>query len=113
MTTGTAGCIRPVSGLYLTPKETILNEPLSRCVVVANDLGLHARSAAKIAELAKAAEAEVWLEKDGERANAASIIDMLSLACQKGTEIKLIISDKSDLGVLDEIAGLIACGFGE
>jgi len=90
-----------------------LNEPLSKCVVIVNDLGLHARSAAKIAKLVQSAGAEIWLERDGERADATSIIDMLALACQKGTEIRLIASDKTDLGLLDEIATLVECGFGE
>jgi len=90
-----------------------LNESISRRVVIVNDLGMHARSAAKIAKLAQSATADIWLEKDGEQADATSIIDMLALACQKGTEISFVISDETDLGLLDAIVKLVESGFGE
>jgi len=82
-------------------------------VVIVNDLGLHARSAAKIAELAQAANSEVWLQKGEERADAKSIIDMLALACQKGSEVAFVIDDETDLNLLDKIVKLVESGFGE
>ena len=62
-------------------------------MVIVNELGLHARSAAKIAQLAQQAIADVWLEKDEEQADADSIIDLLSLGCPQGTQITVVISD--------------------
>ena len=52
---------------------------LTRQVKVVNDLGLHARSAAMIAKAVQAAESAVWVVKDGQAADAASIIDLLTL----------------------------------
>lgn len=86
---------------------------LSRQVIIVNDLGLHARSAAKIAKLAQNVKSNVWIIKDGERADASSIIDILTLACPKGTKITLTIDDQSDLGILNKLAQLIESGFGE
>ena len=86
---------------------------MSRSVVIVNELGLHARSAAKIARLAQQAVAEVWLEKDEEQADAASIIDLLSLGCPQGTQITVAISDGQDLNILDALVSLIESGFGE
>lgn len=86
---------------------------LSREVVIVNELGLHARSAAKIAALAQNSKAAVWVKKDAEKADASSIVDILTLACEKGSKITLIIEDKADRPILEDIVNLIGTGFGE
>jgi len=40
-------------------------------------------------------------------------MDILTLACEKGTEIKIIIEDPADSAILDAIVKLVASGFGE
>ena len=45
--------------------------------------------------------------------DAASIIDIITLACAKGSKITLKIDDQSDLDILNNIAKLIETGFGE
>ena len=86
---------------------------LSREVVIVNELGLHARSAAKIAEFAQNSKAAVWVQRDAEKADASSIVDILTLACEKGSKITLIIEDKADRPILENIVNLIESGFGE
>jgi phosphocarrier protein len=90
-----------------------VSEDLSKEAVIVNDLGLHARSAARIAALARNAKSDVWLIRDGEKADAKSIIDMLTLACGKGTTVTIKIDSGSDAEVLHNIADLVECGFGE
>ena len=89
------------------------NKELSRDVVIVNELGMHARSAAKVAALAQNATANVWIKKGNKSADAASIIDILTLECEKGTRITLSIENQKDMGVLKDIFELIANGFGE
>jgi len=86
---------------------------LSRDVVIINELGLHARSAAGIAKLAQNANSKVWLIRGKDRVDASSIIDILSLACSKGSKITLKIDEESDIDILNEIIELIKKGFGE
>jgi len=86
---------------------------LSREVVIVNELGLHARSAARIAALAQNSKAAVWVQKDAEKADASSIVDILTLACEKGSKITLIIEDKADRPILEDLVNLIETGFGE
>jgi phosphocarrier protein len=86
---------------------------LSRDVVIVNELGLHARSAAKIAALADHSKAAVWINKGSEKADASSIVDILTLACEKGTKITISIENKSDFNILEAIAELVENGFGE
>ena len=86
---------------------------LSRDVLIINELGLHARSAAGIAKLAQNANSKVWLIRGKERVDASSVIDILSLACSKGSKITLEIDEESDIDILNEIIELIKKGFGE
>jgi phosphocarrier protein len=86
---------------------------LSRDVVIVNELGLHARSAAKIAKHAQTGQSGVWIIKDGVRADASSIIDVLTLACGRGTKITIQIDDRADLYILHDLVKLIESGFGE
>jgi phosphotransferase system HPr (HPr) family protein len=84
-----------------------------RLTTIKNELGLHARSAAQIAGIAQNSIANVWLQKDDERADASSIIDILTLACARGTRIAVIIEDLADIQILNAIVDLIDSGFGE
>jgi len=86
---------------------------ISKDVTVVNELGLHARSAAQISEIAKEANAPIWLERDNERVDARSIIDILTLACEKGSTITFVIEDPADLNTLNRIVRLVQDGFGE
>jgi len=89
------------------------NQKKYRHTTIINALGLHARSAAQIAHIAQNSIAKVWIEKDDEKADASSIIDILTLACAKETKITIIIEDPGDLPILDAIADLVDSGFGE
>jgi len=86
---------------------------ISRDVTIVNDLGLHARSAAKISEIARDATAHLWLQRDDERVDARSIMDILTLACEKGSTLSIVIDDPSDMGTLNRIVKLVQDGFGE
>jgi phosphocarrier protein len=88
-------------------------QEIARTTIICNELGLHARSAARIAEIAGNAVSKIWLVKDNLRADAASIVDILTLACEKGTKIKIIIEDPADAGILTALVDLVDSGFGE
>jgi phosphocarrier protein len=88
-------------------------QAFSKDVTVVNALGLHARSAAKIAELAGRATSKVWVQKNEERADARSILDLLTLVGEKGTNLTIVIDDKSDMEILNRIIKLVENGFGE
>jgi phosphocarrier protein len=79
-------------------------------VVINNELGLHARSAALIAKIVQKSKANVWIKRGPEKVDASSIVDILTLACEKGT---IMIEDPSDIGILEAIAELAHRGFGE
>jgi phosphocarrier protein HPr len=86
---------------------------LRRNVTICNELGLHARAAARVARLAEQAGGGVFIIKDGEEADATSILDIISLYCPCGTEVTVRITDPDDVKILNHIARLIETGFGE
>ena len=92
---------------------TSKNEILWRDMVICNELGLHARSAALLAKSAQQASGSVWLEKDGARVDATQVIDILTLAAACGDKIRIGVDNASDAVVLDRIASLVKKGFGE
>jgi phosphotransferase system HPr (HPr) family protein len=93
----------------------MINPPnqLSKTVTINNPLGLHARAAAKIVELVKMAKANVWITKDGEKADATSVIEILSLHCEQGSTILIAVEDQSDANILNNLVQLVENGFGE
>jgi phosphotransferase system HPr (HPr) family protein len=86
---------------------------LTRHITITNELGLHARPAAMVAELAGKAGSTVWLIKDDQYADASSIIDILSLACLQGASLTLKVEDPADAEILDQLRELFESGFGE
>ena len=89
------------------------DQELQKVTYINNELGLHARSAARIAEIARHAKGAVWVMKDDEKADASSIVDILTLACEKGTKIRITIEDCADTDILNAIVDLVDNGFGE
>jgi phosphocarrier protein len=88
-------------------------EELSKQFVIINELGLHARPAAKIAKIAQRAKSRISIVREGESVDASSIIDILTLACAAGCRITVAVEDRADLELLEEIGNQIQSGFGE
>ena len=109
--------LRYPCGTHLISKDIVAMAKsvnrLSRDVVITNELGLHARSAARIAKLAQNGESKIWIIKDGAKADATSIIDILTLCCEKGSKITIKIDDQSDHAILNDLVQLVENGFGE
>ncbi|MBK5103246.1 MAG: HPr family phosphocarrier protein [Burkholderiales bacterium] len=82
-------------------------------VEIVNKLGLHARAAAKLTQLASGFQSEIWLTRNGRRVNAKSIMGVMMLAAGKGSKID-IETDGSDAdAALQALLSLIVDKFGE
>ena len=80
---------------------------------IVNKLGLHARASAKLTQAATAFSSEVWLERNGRRVNAKSIMGVMMLAAGKGTSIIVDTEGADADAALQAILKLIADRFGE
>jgi len=65
---------------------------ISQDIEIINKLGLHARAAAKLVNIASAFSSHVDLEKSGHRVNGKSIMGVMMLAAGKGSSITLHIN---------------------
>ncbi|WP_022662313.1 HPr family phosphocarrier protein [Paucidesulfovibrio longus] len=86
---------------------------LVRRVVVANQLGLHARPAGALAQLAQSFTSDISLECDGQEVDAKSILDLLTLAAAQGTRLDLKARGEDAESALDRIEKLFKERFGE
>ena len=80
---------------------------------IINKLGLHARASAKLTQLASSFPCEVWLERNGRRVNAKSIMGVMMLAAAKGSTITIDTQGEQDEDALKAIQDLVADRFGE
>ena len=86
---------------------------LIKALRIDNELGLHARSAAKIVELAKEYKSELFFSRDDREVDGSSILSILTLACPKGTEIEVRIVGEDSQDLLDRLSELFEQKFGE
>jgi len=80
---------------------------------IINKLGLHARASAKLTQLASSFPCEVWLERNGRRVNAKSIMGVMMLAAAKGSTITIDTEGDDADTALKALQDLIADKFGE
>ncbi len=78
-----------------------------------NQLGLHARAASKLVQTASAFDCQAWLEYNGRRVNARSIMGVLLLAAPCGSELELETSGEQAEDAAEAIAELVENRFGE
>ena len=84
-----------------------------REVEIVNKLGLHARAAAKLTQLAAKFASEVTIERNGRAVNAKSIMGVMMLAAGKGSKVQLTTDGPDEADAIEALAGLIAGYFGE
>jgi len=86
---------------------------ISQQITIINKLGLHARAASKLVNQANQFESEIYIDRDGNRVNAKSIMGVMMLAASKGTEILLEAEGEDENACLDALVELINNRFDE
>lgn len=81
----------------------------SRSATVADAAGLHARPAAKVAEMAAEASGDIVIAFDDDRADADSAMMLMSLGAAQGDAVT-VSGQSADKEVIDKIADAIAEG---
>lgn len=80
---------------------------------IINDLGLHARAATKLVQLASKYPCDVVLSHAGQTANAKSVMGVLLLCGSKGTVVEVTATGPQADACVTAIGELIASRFGE
>jgi len=89
------------------------NDPERRSFEIKNKLGLHARAAVQVVQLATKYDAEISVTKEGQTVNGKSIIGLMMLAAAKGQAIEITAAGPQAVEALDALGELIERCFDE
>lgn len=80
---------------------------VEKTVTIQLKTGLQARPAALFVQEANRFGADIFLEKDGKKVNAKSIMGLMSLAISSGVTVKLIADGADEQEVIDALTDFI------
>lgn len=86
---------------------------VERTVEIVNRAGMHARPASELVKLAGTFASAVRLEKDGLEVNGKSIMGVLMLAAEMGSQLRISADGEDAVDAVDALAALVGRGFGE
>ncbi len=82
-------------------------------IEIINKLGLHARASSKLTQTASQFQSEIWIERNGRKVNAKSIMGVMMLAAGMGSVISLEANGTDEMEALAALQALINDYFGE
>ncbi len=85
----------------------------SRNVTIVNPQGLHARPADLLVKLANQFESKIEVIKNGERVDGKSILSVLTLAAEHGTELTIEATGSDAIVALNALTDLVNSSFVE
>ena len=85
----------------------------SSSVTVVNQLGIHARAAAKFVHLATRFASHVRVARDARVIDGKSIMGILLLAAARGSIITITADGADERDAVEALIALVASGFGE
>lgn len=85
----------------------------SRAVTVTNQLGLHARAAARFVHLATRFVSQIRVAREMKVMDGKSIMGILLLAAARGTTITISADGQDEADAVEALARLVESGFGE
>ena len=86
---------------------------IERKVRIVNELGLHARPAAAFVKVAGRFAAEVTVGRDDMVVNGKSIMGVMTLAAEPGSELTIRAEGDDAQEAADALVSLVAAGFHE
>lgn len=84
---------------------------ITKEITVQNQVGLHARPATFFIQKANEYKSSIWVEKEERRANAKSLLGVLSLGIKGGTTIKIVADGVDEEIAMANLEELIVSGF--
>jgi len=86
---------------------------ISKEVVIKNQSGLDSKQAAMFIQKASNFKAGIWIEKGERKANAKSLLGMLSLGISSGTKIVLIADGEDEQSAISDLERYLTSGLAE
>ncbi len=86
---------------------------IEKKVQIINKAGLHTRPAATIVKMAAKYQCEFFIYRDGMNINGKSIIGVMTLAAEEGSELLLTFDGEDEEQAANEIVDFFEKGFNE
>ncbi|MGD8779294.1 MAG: HPr family phosphocarrier protein [Ignavibacteria bacterium] len=86
---------------------------IEKTIEIINEAGLHTRPAATIVKIAAKYKCEFYINKDGLHINGKSIIGVMTLAAEKGSQLLLSFDGEDEEEACAEIIKYFERGFDE
>ena len=86
---------------------------ITKIATIKNNVGLHARPAALFVRTCSKYRSDIFVEKDGKKVNAKSIMGVMSLAVSQGTQITISAQGEDEKEAVEKLVELIESKFGE
>ncbi len=86
---------------------------LKQEIEIINKLGLHARASSKLTQTASQFVSDIWIEKNGRKVNAKSIMGVMMLAAAMGSFVTLETNGADEQAAMSALQALINDYFGE
>jgi phosphotransferase system HPr (HPr) family protein len=86
---------------------------ISRRIKLVNRQGLHARPIQRIVEICRRHQAKIRIARGVDEVDGRSILEMLTLAAPRGTELMLTAEGDDEQSLIAELVSLIEGRFGE
>lgn len=86
---------------------------IKKVTTLVNRAGLHARSSAKVVELASRFSSDVRVRVGEKAVDGKSILSLMMLAATQGTEVTIEADGADETDAIEALAALFEGGFGE
>lgn len=84
---------------------------MTREITITNTLGLNASNAPQLVQIANSFKCSIWLETEDRKANAKSLLGVISLGAKKDMSIVLIAEGFDAEEAIEKLSALIEKGF--
>ena len=79
-------------------------------ITINNEVGLHARPATFFIQKANEYKSSIWVEKEGRRVNAKSLLGVLSLGISQDNSVRIIADGSDEEAAVDGLVKLVESG---
>lgn len=85
----------------------------SKSITIINKLGLHARAAARLVQVASGFDCDINISLNGKKVNGKSIMGIMMLAASRGSVVEVTTSGPDEKKAMSGLEALIESRFGE
>ena len=85
----------------------------TKSITIVNKLGLHARAAARLVQVASKYDCDINIFLNGKKVNGKSIMGIMMLAASRGSVVEITTSGADEKSAMDGLEALIQSRFGE